>query len=323
MFEDEIKSLKRMGVRAVLLQIMNFAMVISTGLMVWKGMGLVTNTESPIVVVLSGGMLIPIALRAIGFGTKGPIKNTIAAAVQRVINPVQLGSVFSRFQSAAMHGAALKELQSFVHIVISGLVGAGIAGLIEAGIKPHDHSIHQQEWRNWVSESMIYPSTDVTNNSTQLWGAYRSSGCMAYGYHEVRAPLASVPEGMDPLTVCKQTPALIYDMGFVTPLGCVDEGPKKGVVGLWYVPTNATQCMPKWSKFEDEGCMLYGRRRRFARLMGLKMNGDWKGVCESTPAIIDDKVYDRPSHCDDKGVGGIYGVFDIVDEKCECSCIRT
>jgi signal peptidase len=31
---------------------MNFAMVISTGLMVWKGLGLVTNTESPIVVVL-------------------------------------------------------------------------------------------------------------------------------------------------------------------------------------------------------------------------------------------------------------------------------
>lgn len=31
---------------------MNFAMVIATGLMVWKGLGLVTNTESPIVVVL-------------------------------------------------------------------------------------------------------------------------------------------------------------------------------------------------------------------------------------------------------------------------------
>ncbi|KAG8744526.1 Signal peptidase complex catalytic subunit [Ceratobasidium sp. 414] len=73
MFEDELKTLRKMGVRAVscspnvragrlksasqvLLQIMNFAMVISTGLMVWKGLGLVTNTESPIVVVLSGSM---------------------------------------------------------------------------------------------------------------------------------------------------------------------------------------------------------------------------------------------------------------------------
>lgn len=37
---------------------MNFAMVISTGLMVWKGLGLVTNTESPIVVVLRCAKLV-------------------------------------------------------------------------------------------------------------------------------------------------------------------------------------------------------------------------------------------------------------------------
>jgi hypothetical protein len=36
----------------ILLQILQFASVIATGLMMWKGLGLVTNTESPIVVVL-------------------------------------------------------------------------------------------------------------------------------------------------------------------------------------------------------------------------------------------------------------------------------
>lgn len=36
----------------VLLQILNFASVLATGLMIWKGLGLVCNTESPIVVVL-------------------------------------------------------------------------------------------------------------------------------------------------------------------------------------------------------------------------------------------------------------------------------
>ncbi|KAG6910041.1 Signal peptidase complex catalytic subunit [Tephrocybe rancida] len=40
----------------VLLQILNFASVISSGLMIWKGLGLITNSESPIVVVLSGSM---------------------------------------------------------------------------------------------------------------------------------------------------------------------------------------------------------------------------------------------------------------------------
>ncbi len=36
----------------VLLQVLNFASVIASGLMIWKGLGVVTNTESPIVVVL-------------------------------------------------------------------------------------------------------------------------------------------------------------------------------------------------------------------------------------------------------------------------------
>ena len=35
-----------------LLQALNFASVLASGLMIWKGLGLLTNTESPIVVVL-------------------------------------------------------------------------------------------------------------------------------------------------------------------------------------------------------------------------------------------------------------------------------
>ncbi|KAH9166876.1 hypothetical protein EDB89DRAFT_2115721 [Lactarius sanguifluus] len=56
MFSDEIKTLRRLGFRHVLLQILNFASVLTSGLMIWKGLGLITNTESPIVVVLSGSM---------------------------------------------------------------------------------------------------------------------------------------------------------------------------------------------------------------------------------------------------------------------------
>lgn len=36
----------------VLQQILNFVSVMASGLMIWKGLGLLTNTESPIVVVL-------------------------------------------------------------------------------------------------------------------------------------------------------------------------------------------------------------------------------------------------------------------------------
>ncbi|KAJ3515618.1 hypothetical protein NLJ89_g1645 [Agrocybe chaxingu] len=56
MFTEELKAFKRLGFRHVLLQVLNFASVIASGLMIWKGLGIVTNSESPIVVVLSGSM---------------------------------------------------------------------------------------------------------------------------------------------------------------------------------------------------------------------------------------------------------------------------
>lgn len=48
--------MRRLGFRHVLLQALNFATVIASGLMIWKGLGIITNSESPIVVVLSGSM---------------------------------------------------------------------------------------------------------------------------------------------------------------------------------------------------------------------------------------------------------------------------
>ncbi|KAH7337559.1 hypothetical protein B0J17DRAFT_629131 [Rhizoctonia solani] len=199
-----------------------------------------------VVEVLSGGIIIPLALDAIEFGTKGPIKDSIAAAMQSKINPLQLGSMFSKLQSAAMGGAIISELQNIARIAVAGLIAVGALAIRSFG------------------------------------GAPTFEG------------------GMDPHAVCLRTPASINGVGYETPLDCVDRGSKEGVVATWYVPTNGTRCMPQWSIFENEGCMLYGRRRKFARMMGLKNNDDWKSVCQSTPAIIDSKHYDAPFYCEDK-----------------------
>ena len=67
MFGEEIARIRKLGVQGVsldaqvyrpankqlLLQALNFLTVIASGLMMWKGLCLVTNSESPIVVVLS------------------------------------------------------------------------------------------------------------------------------------------------------------------------------------------------------------------------------------------------------------------------------
>ena len=85
MFGDVLAALRRMGPRQVLsspnfvvtsislkpdfrhgqalLQALNFANVIASGLMMWKGLGLICNTESPIVVVLR--WVVPSLLRGI------------------------------------------------------------------------------------------------------------------------------------------------------------------------------------------------------------------------------------------------------------------
>ncbi|GAB6032009.1 Signal peptidase complex catalytic subunit S11A, variant 2 [Chamberlinius hualienensis] len=48
--------LRRMNKRQLLYQILNFGMIVSSALMIWKGLMVVTGSESPIVVVLSGSM---------------------------------------------------------------------------------------------------------------------------------------------------------------------------------------------------------------------------------------------------------------------------
>ncbi|CAM0137026.1 Signal peptidase complex catalytic subunit [Umbelopsis sp. WA50703] len=52
MFEE----LRRLNGRQLALQVLNIIMVLSSAMMIWKGLALATNSESPIVVVLSGSM---------------------------------------------------------------------------------------------------------------------------------------------------------------------------------------------------------------------------------------------------------------------------
>lgn len=56
MFSQELASIRRMGVRAFLVQTLNFITVLTSALAMWKGLSFITDTESPVVVVLSGSM---------------------------------------------------------------------------------------------------------------------------------------------------------------------------------------------------------------------------------------------------------------------------
>uniref|UniRef100_A0A8C3JWI4 signal peptidase I n=1 Tax=Calidris pygmaea TaxID=425635 RepID=A0A8C3JWI4_9CHAR len=53
---DFLDDVRRMNKRQLYYQVLNFGMIVSSALMIWKGLMVVTGSESPIVVVLSGSM---------------------------------------------------------------------------------------------------------------------------------------------------------------------------------------------------------------------------------------------------------------------------
>ncbi|XP_068744906.1 signal peptidase complex catalytic subunit SEC11A-like [Montipora capricornis] len=55
-FSSYFEDVRRMNKRQLFYQALNFAMIVSSALMIWKGLMVVTGSESPIVVVLSGSM---------------------------------------------------------------------------------------------------------------------------------------------------------------------------------------------------------------------------------------------------------------------------
>uniref|UniRef100_A0A0A9CSN0 Signal peptidase complex catalytic subunit SEC11 n=1 Tax=Arundo donax TaxID=35708 RepID=A0A0A9CSN0_ARUDO len=53
---DTVESIRSMQIRHVLTQIISLGMIVTSALIIWKGLIVVTGSESPVVVVLSGSM---------------------------------------------------------------------------------------------------------------------------------------------------------------------------------------------------------------------------------------------------------------------------
>ena len=55
-FFGMLDDVRRMDKRQFFYQVLSFGMIVSSALMIWKGLMVATGSESPIVVVLSGSM---------------------------------------------------------------------------------------------------------------------------------------------------------------------------------------------------------------------------------------------------------------------------
>lgn len=56
MFTSELAWLRKQSIRSLLAQSLNILTVVSTSLALWKGLSVLVDSESPVVVVLSGSM---------------------------------------------------------------------------------------------------------------------------------------------------------------------------------------------------------------------------------------------------------------------------
>ena len=55
-FDIKLKVTYKLTIWLCYIQVLSFGMIVSSALMIWKGLMVVTGSESPIVVVLSGSM---------------------------------------------------------------------------------------------------------------------------------------------------------------------------------------------------------------------------------------------------------------------------
>lgn len=56
MIENYMKDIKKMWGLPLIFQTLNFGLIVATAFILWKGLMIITNCESPVVVVLSGSM---------------------------------------------------------------------------------------------------------------------------------------------------------------------------------------------------------------------------------------------------------------------------
>ncbi|KAF8595764.1 hypothetical protein BDV93DRAFT_563998 [Ceratobasidium sp. AG-I] len=269
-----------------------------------------------LVAIVGSNPIAALLLEATGLGRGRVILRLIATVVEELTGHDWVAPIASQLLTAIRDGATVQSLVTFV-LGSLGVIGA-IEGkklmkdALESYLESHSR---QSGWRSWEAQSQVKYSSDLKFESTNSWGTLDGKRCVAYGYREYHAPIRVGSDGMSHMSACLRTPNVIHSTRFKAPFKCEDKG-SYGVVGVWYVQSNAYPCMPHCEDFRDEGCIQRGRKRMFARLHGLNPEDDWYNMCESAPAIINGIHYDRPTYCDTKGKVGIYGAFDIHDSSC-------
>jgi len=144
------------------------------------------------------------------------------------------------------------------------------------------------------------------------WGDLKDDGCIAWGQRQWSSRLAD-DGGQDWDRACRTTPVRINGRTYSSPMRCDNHGPFGGEWGVWRV-SDAT-CAANWMTPKNDGCSQFGVRTYSARLDHIP-DADWVGACARSPLTVGGQHFDRPTRCNDLGIGGMWGEFDVTDLSC-------
>ncbi|KII94909.1 hypothetical protein PLICRDRAFT_33739 [Plicaturopsis crispa FD-325 SS-3] len=145
-----------------------------------------------------------------------------------------------------------------------------------------------------------------------------SQSCHSYATREYTARLWNIPAfGYDWTKACNETPIHIHNVTIESPTWCENRGMWSGMHGHWLVDFNEPDCIPFWGDFVDKDCTAEGsgRHRVESRLWNVH-SGGWENMCATTPATIHGFHYDKPTACDNRGIWGMYGIWEVEDPGC-------
>ncbi|EGO01662.1 hypothetical protein SERLA73DRAFT_177082 [Serpula lacrymans var. lacrymans S7.3] len=151
------------------------------------------------------------------------------------------------------------------------------------------------------------------------WDEVQSEGhCYAYGTREYTARLMNLPATYDRMKGCWDTPITIHDVKLDHPYRCENRGYFNGMYGHFLVKSGETACQPYWGTFDDKGCANEGSHTRLiqSRLWNIPKGDDWNQMCSTTPADFHGLHFEGPRYCEDKGIWGVYGVWEVEDLQC-------
>jgi hypothetical protein len=153
--------------------------------------------------------------------------------------------------------------------------------------------------------AVLAPSAAAAAN----WGDFKRDACVAPGKRQYSSRLWNI-QG-DWVRACRATGASVAGQRFNRPSRCRN----LGAGGMWgEFDVNDASCKARWGEFKRDACVRTGVRQYSSRLWDIP-GKDSVRACRGASATIAGRSM-LPARCNDLGVGGMWGEFDVPDASC-------